>query len=97
MFQIKFTAVNIDNIYSTESETCAHCLCDDRWHSVRADLIRNLVTLKVDSGKLTVSVGAGSDMLLETNHELYIGGFPGKSSSIQPVRFCLLLFNDTAS
>ena len=45
--QLKFTAVNGGGRFSAVSEECEHCLCDDRWHSVTAQLIKNIVILQV--------------------------------------------------
>jgi len=78
--QLELTAVSKDAIYSVVSDKCEFCLCDNRWHTVQATLIRNVVTLKVDDGRMLASVSSGTEMSLNTDNELYIGGFPSTST-----------------
>ena len=47
--QLKFTAVNAGGRFSAVTEECDFCLCDDKWHSVTADLVKNIVILQVRS------------------------------------------------
>jgi hypothetical protein len=78
IFQLKLTVVNPGEApYSTESDTCHHCLCDNHWHTVKAVLLDNVITLKLDNGKLTAGAGSNGATAMDLNHDLYIGGFPG--------------------
>ena len=76
--QLVFSVRNQDGLFSARTEVCRHCLCDNKWHSVTAELIKNVATVRVDGRKLRVGVSKGYEQSLNTNHELYIGGFPGK-------------------
>ena len=70
--------MNDGGAFSTEASDCEHCLCDNKWHKVRAELIKNVVTLKVDEGRQSWGVSPGYDQTMNTNSALYIAGFPGK-------------------
>ena len=72
-----FTAVNDGGTFSAEGGECPYCLCDNKWHSVQAELIRNVLTLQVDDGQKQVGVSPGYDVKMNTNTALYIAGFPG--------------------
>ena len=75
-FQLMFSVHNNDGLFSARTEVCPHCLCDNKWHTVTAELIKNVATVRVDGRKLRVGVSKGYEQSLNTNHELYIGGFP---------------------
>ena len=63
---------------TAEAGECEFCLCDDRWHTVTAEYVKNVVTLKVDGGRMGVGATDGYEGSLNTNDPLYIGGFPSE-------------------
>ena len=71
---------NEDGLFFAQTEVCSHCLCDNRWHTVTAELVKNVATVRVDDKQLRVGVSQGDEKSLNTRHELYIGGFPGMSA-----------------
>ncbi len=80
--QLMLSVRNEDGLFSATTEWCEHCLCDNKWHSVTAELVRNVATVRVDGRKLRVGVSKGSrEQSLDTRHELYIGGFPGQKET----------------
>lgn len=56
-------------------------LCDNRWHSVKANYVENALTLKVDSMDEQYAFSS-SGHLVETSasRPLFIGGLPGKNA-----------------
>ena len=77
-FQLVLTAVDQDgNEFSAVAGgKCEHCLCDDNWHTVTAEYIKNVVTLQIDGGPNKVGISPGNTETLNLNYEMYIGGFP---------------------
>ena len=89
-----FSVRNQDGLFSARTDVCPHCLCDNKWHTVTAELIKNVATVRVDGRKLRVGVSKGYEQSLNTDHELYIGGFPGKMPSIRAILCdCLCLYS----
>ena len=61
---------------------CEHCLCDNNWHTITAEYIKNVVTVQIDGGQNRVGINPDSSgESLNLNYEMYIGGFPSKSLS----------------
>ena len=49
--------------------------------------LRNVVTLRVDAGRLEAGVSGGGEEMLNTFHELFLGGFPGESGVGQTIYY----------
>lgn len=60
--------------------TSPYQLCDNRWHSVKANYVENALTLKVDAMDEQYAFSS-SGHVIETSapHPLFIGGLPGSS------------------
>ncbi|XP_076805272.1 laminin subunit alpha-1-like isoform X3 [Clavelina lepadiformis] len=61
-------------IERTKSKTFS--ICDGRWHSLRAEKKKNVLTLMVDGVNATTVESRSPTMSADTNHPLYIGGIP---------------------
>lgn len=71
---MKFSVFNVALFTATSKETN---LCDDRWHSVEAKLIGNVVELVVDSGDSQYGSSQNTARNVTTSSALYVGGVPG--------------------
>lgn len=75
-FQVKFSVFNVDlfTVMSRDSDK----ICDNRWHSLEATLIRNVVKLVVDGGDPQYGSSENTARNVTTSSALYVGGVPGK-------------------
>ena len=76
--QLRFSANNRDGVFTAEYNG-GFRLCDNRWHTIEAEIIKNVVRLRVDGGDNEIGIDAGSSQVLATDHPFFIGGFPSKS------------------
>jgi hypothetical protein len=74
---VKFTAKNKHGYYSAISNEIQN-LCDNKWHNVIAELIKNIVTIQVDHTETEMGIETGATRQLETSSNMYLGGFPSK-------------------
>ncbi|XP_013397032.1 laminin subunit alpha-2 isoform X2 [Lingula anatina] len=73
--QLQFTVNNEDGlIFSMTEYENPFRLCNNKWHTVRAELVKNTIMLTVD-GVEQLSETGGSEFLA-TDHPLFIGGYP---------------------
>ena len=67
-----------------QSMASAYQLCDNRWHSVKANYVENALTLKVDTMDEQYAFSSSGHVVETTTpHPLYIGGIPGNSTYLQ--------------
>ncbi|CAK9294069.1 unnamed protein product [Gordionus sp. m RMFG-2023] len=58
-------------------------ICDDKWHTVLAAYVKNIITLKVDEFDIEFGFDEGNLKETKTNNFLYVGGFPDKMKNNQ--------------
>lgn len=71
---MKFSVFNVALFTATSKESN---LCDDKWHSVEAKLIGNVVELVVDGGDSQYGSSQNTARNVTTSSALYVGGVPG--------------------
>ncbi|XP_078319283.1 laminin subunit alpha-2-like isoform X3 [Crassostrea virginica] len=72
--KVKFSVFNVDlfTVMSRDSDK----ICDNRWHSLEATLIRNVVKLVVDGGDPQYGSSENTARNVTTSSALYVGGVP---------------------
>ena len=79
--QMKFNVLDYDEeTYSVASNTCEHCLCDNRWHTAKVVMKDTKMSINID-GHAHAEIDGPQDSL-DTFYELFIGGFPGNLWSL---------------
>ena len=74
----------------SQSFASPYQLCDNRWHSVKANYVENALTLKVDHQDEQYGFSSNGHVKeAKTRNPLFIGGLPGTSS---PIYFDFLIF-----
>lgn len=71
--KVKFSVFNVALFTATSKESN---LCDDKWHSVEAKLIGNVVELVVDGGDSQYGSSQNTARNVTTSSALYVGGVP---------------------
>ena len=62
-------------------------LCDNMWHTVKANYVKDSLTLRVDNYREAYGFnGSDDDQGTITDAPLYIGGLPGKVSYASKVK-----------
>ena len=82
-FQIVFAVDMGDNRTFSVSQTfpSPYQLCDNRWHSVKANYVENALTLKVDNQDEQYGFSTNGHVKeAKTRNPLFIGGLPGSES-----------------
>ncbi len=75
----------------SQSFASPYQLCDNRWHSVKANYVENALTLKVDHQDEQYGFSSNGHVKeAKTRNPLFIGGLPGTSS---PIYFDFLFSN----
>lgn len=64
-------------MYSAVSQNSQFELCDKNWHSVKAEVVGDIIELQVDDNKARYGLSYNSDTDIDTSSALYIGGLPG--------------------
>jgi len=82
LLQLKFSAVNKGGRFTAVSTQCEYCLCDNKWHKVKAVFSKNIVTVKVDEDHIRFGISPNDEASLGLRSALYIGGFPGSSNTL---------------
>jgi laminin alpha 1/2 len=73
----------------SESFASPYQLCDNRWHSVKANYVENALTLKVDHQDEQYGFSSNGHVKeAKTRNPLFIGGLPGTSN---PIDFYFLI------
>ncbi|XP_033738423.1 laminin subunit alpha-2-like isoform X2 [Pecten maximus] len=91
--QIKMTVNNEDKYSATTSEN-QFSLCDNKWHTVEASVVGNVIKLNVD-GKSQFGVSSRGDTFMTTSSPLIVGGVPvfatvqGAASTNEDFEGCL--------
>lgn len=63
----------------SQSFPSTYQLCDNRWHSVKANYVENALTLKVDNQDEQYGFSTNGQVKeAKTRNPLFIGGLPGK-------------------
>ncbi|XP_064625468.1 laminin subunit alpha-1-like [Lineus longissimus] len=73
--RVKYTAKNKNGHFHAISNELQN-LCDNKWHNIIAELIKNVVTIQVDHTQTEIGIDSGSTRQLETRSSMYLGGFP---------------------
>ena len=64
-------------MYSAVSKNSQFELCDKNWHSVKAEVVGDIIELHVDDNEAVYDFSYNPDKDIDTSSALYIGGLPG--------------------